>query len=159
MDNFFLDITSEGEQTLELALKLAFSQHSKATHYRVVNLKPKTTYYARHVPNDSGNLTIEGKQYSIHHCSDNIVDPVGIQTLIFYWTEDKDATLLPFPLDLKGAMSFVNGWLNHANYGVQPDHDGDNGKGFRVFVEDWGHVLHNWKAFVAIQPTWAMYGK
>lgn len=41
----------------------------------------------------------------------------------------------------------------------EPDHDGDNDKGFRLFTESWGQVFGEYQAFVAIEPIWAMYGK
>lgn len=33
MDNFHIDVTSEGLENLDLALKLGFSKNSKATHF------------------------------------------------------------------------------------------------------------------------------
>lgn len=82
--------------------------------------------------------------------------------LILYWTEpkvDKDAIKLPYEMTAEAATSFAWNWLQQAKYSGQPDHDGDNEKGFTVFNEDWGHVGGQWEAFVAIMPTWQMYGK
>lgn len=80
--------------------------------------------------------------------------------LIFYWSNtSKQATPLPFPMTLAQAADFANGWLEHADYGHEPDHDGDNGKGWRLYCESWGHVAGDHYAFVAVEPAWAMYGK
>lgn len=83
--------------------------------------------------------------------------------LILFWSTSSVAlgviTPLPAPLDTAGAADFVWNWLQHADYGPEPDHDGDNGKGFHVWCDDWGHVEELWQAFVAIEPEWAMYGK
>lgn len=79
--------------------------------------------------------------------------------LILFWAEHERATPLPFGLDAKGAAEFMMHWLEEADYGSEPDHDGDNGKGWRVYSEGWGHVDDLWQAHVAIQPVWAMYGK
>jgi hypothetical protein len=81
--------------------------------------------------------------------------------LILCWTDGMNGAMpLPFPMDLQAATEFAWGWLrNGAEYGRQPDHDGDNKPGFRVYNEDWGHVAHAWQAFVGIQPAWMMYGK
>jgi hypothetical protein len=80
--------------------------------------------------------------------------------LILFWAEGaKDAVLLPYPMDCTAATEFVWNWLKTAGYGEQPDHDGDNARGFRVYNESWGHVGNEWQAFVAIRPEWQMYGK
>lgn len=79
--------------------------------------------------------------------------------LILYSADSPRATALPFPMTLEQAADFAHGWLEHADYGREPDHDGDNGKGWRLYTEDWGHVGGEWQAFAAVQPAWAMYGK
>jgi len=80
---------------------------------------------------------------------------------IFYWAEDEadKAIALPYEMDAKQAAAFAWGWLQKQEYPPEPDHDGDNEKGFRVYNEEWGHVGHSHYAFVAIQPEWAMQGK
>ena len=82
---------------------------------------------------------------------------------MLYWYEDSKATKLPKPLEGKALLAFVFRWLKKAwqerAAGDEPDHDGDNSVGFRVFNEDWGHVAGDHSAFVGIQPVWAMHGK
>lgn len=80
--------------------------------------------------------------------------------LILYCYESKKMIPLPFKMNMCQAAGFAFGWLEGAAvYGQEPDHDGDNKHGWRVYCEDWGHVGHEHEAFVAIQPVWAMYGK
>ena len=79
--------------------------------------------------------------------------------LIFYWSDSPRTIKLPFPMNLDQAADFAAGWLEHASYGKEPDHDGDNGKGWRLYTEDWGHVDGEYQAFMAVKPVWAMYGK
>lgn len=79
--------------------------------------------------------------------------------LILYWTDSKDAKKLPRPMTGDQLVNFAWDWLQKQDYGSQPDHDGSNGKGWRIFNESWGHVKRDWAAFCAIQPIWAMYGK
>lgn len=79
--------------------------------------------------------------------------------LIFYWCDSVKATKLPFPMTLEQTADFASGWLEHASYGSEPDHDGDNGRGWRLYTEDWGHVAGEYQAFMAVKPEWAMYGK
>lgn len=79
--------------------------------------------------------------------------------LVLFWTKHDAMTALPAPMNAEEAESFVKAWLGAADYGSQPDHDGDNSKGWRVYNEAWGHVAGMYQAFVAIEPTWLMYGK
>lgn len=121
MDNFHIDVTSEGKSSLILAMRLAFDRGYKAVGYKI-----------------------------------------GDKGLVFYWTMGlgpKDVIKLPFTLDADGAADFASRWLEEQDYGRQPDHDGDNGKGWRVYTEAWGHVAGDSGSFVAVQPAWAMYGK
>lgn len=81
--------------------------------------------------------------------------------MILYWTKPSRpaAMPVPYPMGVDGAVDFVWNWLKTADYQEEPDHDGDNGRGWRIFNEDWGHVKGEWAATIAIQPCWAMYGK
>lgn len=129
-DNFRIDISTEGREALGLAMKLAFSKYRAASHYRM-ELEPKI-----------GELREKP------------------QRLILYWTGGAaDALVLPFKLDAESATDFAWNWLREASYTREPDHDGDNGKGFRVYNEAWGHVDGAYQAIVAIETCWMMYGK
>ena len=81
--------------------------------------------------------------------------------LVFFWTAHAEAIELPIVFDAKLATILVTEWLHaEAKYGKEPDHDGDNEEGFRVSCDAWGHVApYGCKAFVRIEPVWAMYGK
>ena len=81
-------------------------------------------------------------------------------TMILYWAKNDNCILLPYEMDVNQVVNFVWGWLEKTppNY-PEPDHDGDNGRGFRVYNESWGHIKGEWQAFIAIMPIWAMYGK
>lgn len=124
MDNFRIDITSEGQASLLQALGICFAQHRAATHYVVREAEPPKP-----------------------------------RRLVFMWTEAKDAVALPFKLDVEGAADFARRWLDEQDFGRQPDHDGDNGKGWRLYNEAWGHVDNQYQGWIAVAPAWAMYGK
>lgn len=151
MDNRQIDVTSEGLESLGKALELIWPSAAggKATHYIQSKFKEEVSYYQ----NKKGLTT--------HHYSKLVEDQKGTDTLILLWSQsgDKRDQKLPFPLKLEDAKSFVSGWLDSLNWGHEPDHDGSNGKGWRVFTEAWGHVAGNHYAIVAVQPAWAMYGK
>lgn len=94
------------------------------------------------------------------------IDPGNGKTaprLILYWT-DPDRSFagfcrFPSPVGVNGAVAVVSEWLKAVRYDREPDHDGDNKKGFRVFNEEWGHVCRDHCAFVGVEPAWIMYGK
>lgn len=86
--------------------------------------------------------------------------------LVFLWHKAEPRTVsetivfnLPFKLDATGAADFAKRWLAEQDYGQQPDHDGDNGEGWRLYNETWGHVEGYTYGFVAVKPAWIMYGK
>lgn len=80
--------------------------------------------------------------------------------IILYWAKSENMIPFPYEMEVKEVTQFVGGWLakTKPNY-PQPDHDGDNEQGFRIYNEGWGHVGGQWEAFIAITPIWAMYGK
>lgn len=85
---------------------------------------------------------------------------IAENTMILYWTMSDKAAPLPYEMGAEETINFVWGWLQkNPPSGRQPDHDGDNEKGFRIYNESWGHVAGEYQAFVAIAPIWAMYGK
>lgn len=59
---------------------------------------------------------------------------------------------LPFPLDEAGARQYCLSWLKGAEYGRQPDHDGDSTPGFSIEIEEYGRNI-------LVKPVWAMHGK
>lgn len=88
------------------------------------------------------------------------------ERLVLWWTDsglpaDVQATLHPIlgsSVDIVGAM--VHAWLTgEATYPPEPDHDGSNGRGWRVSNGDWGHAVGRWQACIEVEPRWAMYGK
>lgn len=146
MDNRAIDITTQGTESLALALQLIWDNApgGKATHYKVVRLREQTRYY--------------GTPATSHH-TELVEAADGTPTLILLWHEERGATALPFPLTRDDAPGFVAGWLKSAEYGREPDHDGSNERGFRVFTDGWGHVAGHHYGIAGVQPVWAMYGK
>lgn len=133
-DNFHFDMTGV---PLADALKIAFcgSPGNKAVGWSVLDA--------------DDTETVEGQH---GHTSSR-------KRLVLFWHESGGGTPLPAPMDAEAAIPFIKAWLAEADYGKQPDHDGDNGKGWRIYNEAWGHVARNHYAFVAIEPEWIMYGK
>lgn len=154
MDNQQIDITSEGRNGIDLALQIIWNAAvpgGKASHYKVMRLKSETTYHQHEAHN--------GRAAFISHHERLKEHPEGYETLILLWHDEAGAIPLPFKLDCKQSGQFVADWLGSLDYGHQPDHDGSNGKGWRLFTESWGHVVGHHYAIVGVQPQWAMYGK
>lgn len=149
MDNRTIDIISEGKDSIAIALRLVWPSAvgGKATHYKVAKYVDKKTYYL----DDSGKTT--GHSVKMEE------DDKGVPTLILLWHEECSALPLPYHYDLEASTGLVEGWLKSVDYGREPDHDGYNEKGWRIFTERWGHVAGHHYAIVAVQPSWAMYGK
>jgi hypothetical protein len=149
MDNRTIDILSEGEESLALAIKLTWpnAPGGKAVAYKIARLKKIVKYHK----NSEGEV--------LYHSSEWVEAEDGIHSLILFWHHDPKSTPLPYPINLDGAIEFIKGWLDTAEYGKQPDHDGDNHPGWRLFNESWGHVFGSCYGILMIQPAWAMYGK
>lgn len=87
--------------------------------------------------------------------------------LVLLWHVENGATAFPAPLDARRAAEVVSAWLmaddaqsvSRSSWDSDYDHDGHNEAGWRVYVEDWGHV-GNWRATIcAIKPACQWYGK
>ena len=72
--------------------------------------------------------------------------------------------ILKFPFN---PNDFIWGWFNNQNpddfnlerWEKKIDFDGSLGNGFRIFTQDWGHVLDSSYAIFAVKPIYAWYGK
>jgi hypothetical protein len=141
MDNFHIDVVSEGKESFKHALEIAMAPHPQASHYAVIEH-----------PVDANEWTKKKEKR---------------KTLVLFWANDESFKPRPsaFPCKMKGTalVEFIWHWLEDAwenrAHGSEPDHDGDNGNAWRLFNEGWGHVAESPYAFVGIQPVWAMYGK
>jgi hypothetical protein len=151
VDNNFIDIVSDDDEALGWGLGIAWKHApgGKATHSEVIRLRKVTEYWPTGA---QGSITT-------HHSVRLVEDEKGIPTLIFLWHAEGNAQELLYPVYAKSAVELAKGWLKNVNYGNEPDHDGDNERGWRIFTEAWGHVAGRHYAIIGIQPAWAMYGK
>jgi hypothetical protein len=89
--------------------------------------------------------------------------------LVLTWCKtDKGSTFpLGAGLSAEQVLPIVWAWLQSdeaaktemEGWDKDMDHDGHNTMGWRVFVEDWGHVDHEWGAICAIKPAYMWHGK
>ncbi len=139
MDNFQIDITCEGKEKLIKAMALAFYRVQSIQHYVIREAEPEF------IDADKPYMNRPAKP---------------LRLVFFRYPPDSgQSNALPFKLDSEGAGDFAFRWLQEAAYPREPDHDGHNKKGWRLYNEAWGHVDSDYRAFVAVTPTWAMYGK
>lgn len=135
MDNFSINLTAESKETLLKALEIIFNH------------------------NAPGGKAVAWKETKIESNPEWIGANPTRPLLILLWHKDQDSIKLPSPLNVRGACELIQNWLNEQDYGHEPDHDGDNGKGFRLFCDHWGHVEGEHYAIIGVTPAWAMYGK
>ena len=80
--------------------------------------------------------------------------------LIFF--QYKNAKMIPFPssLSMSQCADLAHTWLEEeVDYPSEPDHDGDNEKGWLLYCEGWGQINAYDASFIAVKPMWCMYGK
>jgi hypothetical protein len=86
-------------------------------------------------------------------------------SLIFYWSATEGTHPLPVPLDADGAADLAINWLKDqpiTAFGREPDHDGDNKRGYRVSNQ--GPAVNSGSsrelyAILAVTPEWTEYHK
>jgi hypothetical protein len=129
MDNFGVHVLARDPETFRQAFRLAFIYRT-ATHYAVTKI-----------------------------AQENYMVNTEAPTLVLYWYKDEKALPLPYEMDCEAALAFAEGWLKSASYPEEPDHDGDNEKGFLLTTGNfWAHVGGH-GSIMAIQPCWALLGK
>lgn len=163
-DNFHIELRSEGRTHFDAAVKIAFANApgGKATHY----ISPLPERSCLECSGTGKSWKWRGKESFDFPCGEcagtgKAKATVGI---VLFWHEDSVAdvksSLLPFPLTADTAPEFLWAYLQGAEFGNQPDHDGSNGKGYFITSGNgWGHVEGSHYAFLGVYPAWQMYGK
>jgi len=93
-----------------------------------------------------------------HSYEEWIEDPNGVETMVLLWGGD-EGTALPYKMNMEQSAKFLYDWLEQTDHGPEPDQDGSNKKGWRLFTQAWGHVYSYRYAIIGIKPEWMMYGK
>jgi hypothetical protein len=129
MDNRIFNVNGRGLEMLSQTLKLAFSQ--------------------------SGNKLAKCWRF------------IPEKGFVLFWTDAADAHMLPAPMDADALAPMIHKWMESTDaqqmkcegWDANADHDGDNNPGWRVYVENWGHVADHWQAICAVRPVYLWYGK
>jgi hypothetical protein len=89
--------------------------------------------------------------------------------LILYWMESDHPDYNSFPTKLgpDEVTGIIINWLESEDADTvtldpwceDADHDGHNGKGFLLYVQEWGHVNQDSSAMFAVKPCYMWYGK
>lgn len=141
-DNYRFDITAwDGHHDfsmMDLCLKIAFADHKTVTHW---SHEPGVL-----APVENGRFYAMWKKPP---------------RLILYWWDGDSKDLTPFlaPMTYEAAVGAVRAWLEGQDYANEPDHDGSNSRGWRIYNEAWGHVGGHRGAICAVEPAWLMHGK
>lgn len=142
-DNFHFDLTGV---PLDRCLEIATLIH-KAIGYRE-QVRTRGEKWGVQLPADGEGTWRRSK-------------PIDVRMILFWSDQGVRQPINRFPAVMgPGELEpIIKAWLSERHYGSQPDHDGDNERGWRVYNEGWGHVDGEWQAFAAIEPVWLMYGK
>lgn len=95
-------------------------------------------------------------EFSVGYADDN-----GKRLIFFRYGGDDRMTPFPAPLTMRECAMAAMKWLEFkANYGREPDHDGANRAGWRVYNDAWARIEgYDHHTFMAVSPCWMMYGK
>ena len=154
MDNFHIDVTAEGREAFNAAMGLAMRPHDKAVAYAIHPTLGLVLFW------HDGETAIADRAETPQFSSE-----INREAWDRLYAEGQAKVVcapvqkLPYAMQGRALVEFAWHWLLTADYGRQPDHDGSNEEGWRVYNETWGHVGSSHYAFVAIRPVWAMYGK
>lgn len=84
----------------------------------------------------------------------------GIDTLVLLsYNKYPNSIPFPAPLDVYDSTIIVRSFLKNTKSQEQPDHDGYNKLGFRVFNNEWAKVDGIDGSICGIQPAWLVYSK
>lgn len=158
MDNFAINVTARGRESLRLALALAFENNApgkKATHWvEVPGVGIVLMWHADklHYSRDSeGELIPNDERYTRTDEVDESKSGVA------------QSSRFIAPLSAETAVGTVWNWLESLEdkdyYGSLNDCDVTERRAWRVYCENWGHVQGSSYAICAIQPVWAWLGK
>ena len=130
MDNRVFNVNGEGEVMLTATLKLLFTQcNAEYTKAHGWAFTPKHGFIVYQYPG-------VGNRFPTPLTAEQLAP------IVWAWLNGDEAKTVE-----------CDGW------DADCDHDGDNGPGWRVFCEDWGHVNGDYNAVCAIKPAYMWYGK
>lgn len=136
MDNRIFDVNGEGIDRLKQTISLAMDNYSKVDGYRID--KKAGIVLLWHCDNKN----------PLHVKFPSPVSPEMAAIMAYEWVMSKDALETPDK----------DGWDKNA------DHDGSNERGWRAYVNEWGHIKllkgdDERYGIVAIKPAYIWYGK
>ena len=80
--------------------------------------------------------------------------------VLFRYGNGEDIIKFPTPLSVDATANMTFEWVRSTAYPREPDHDGDNEKGWLIWNDSWGQIEgFGYSSFLAIAPMWIMYGK
>jgi|APSaa5957512622_1039677.scaffolds.fasta_scaffold18815_8 hypothetical protein len=158
MDNFLIDVTARGRESLRHALAIAFEHNApggKAHYWAKVPGVGLVLLWAEEDVEYS--LTSKGEliPYDQLHTRREEVDPIK--------SGRAKPHLLMAPVTAETSVDLIWQWLQslpeEEYFNSLNDCDVSESKGWRVFCERWGHFRNTHYSICVIQPVWAWAGK
>lgn len=96
-----------------------------------------------------------------------VIPAKGLVLYQYYSDHLKNVQQFPAKMSADEVFPIVKKWLAsddakkipHENWDVNMSHDGSNIVGWRMYLEDWGHIDGNWGALCCIKPAYLWLGK
>jgi hypothetical protein len=89
--------------------------------------------------------------------------------ILYSYVSNSNKNIIVFPAPIPGELitGIVWSWLQSdqakqvpcEGWDANADHDGDNNKGWRVYLENWGDVGGRWGVIACVKPAFIWYGK
>lgn len=139
MDNRVFNVNGKGTETLTQVLELAFNQLGKNTRAK--------------------GFVFDQKK--------GLILLWYLPEKVFGSEQHNKIQKFPAPLTANGVAPIVMEWLSSEEAGqvqlsdwdLNIEHDGHNSLGWRVYVEDWGHIGNYNGTIAAITPAFMWHGK
>ena len=150
-DNFAVHILSSGKENLDTIAKLIIRNRcSSAEYYVSDHLNGIVLFW--HKPGGKLKFSIPRLEKPHELCTDRRDDSRD--------TIDSHVMRLPFLLNQSNVTDFLWCVLQDFTYPQEPDHDGDNEKGFIITTgNEWGQIKDEDYCILQMAPAWIMLGK
>ena len=127
-DNRVLNVNGESDEQLRLALQFAFMDQYRARSCKGWEVIPSKglVLYEYHSDSNKNVQQFPGK-----------LTAEEVFPIVKKWLESEEAGVIP-----------------HSDWDRNMSHDGSNIMGWRLYLEDWGHIDGNWGALCCIKPAY-----
>ena len=139
MDNRIFNVNGSGLEALKAAIHLAIIHEGRTETKNQINawmIMPEKglVFFSYGAPKGSNQFI-------------TAISSAQAAEMAFNWLQDPDK------------MKEIYDKLSWEGWDDNLDHDGNNSRGWRVYVEEWGHIGNHYGTVCAIRPTYLWHGK